>query len=61
MDAAISQNNSALAIIVRDAHGFVLKAWSKILPKRSFLFAETEAILWALQLAKSEERDHFGK
>ena len=55
MDAAISQNNSALAIIVRDAHGFVLKAWSKILPKRSPLSAETEAILWALQLAKSEE------
>ena len=54
MDAAISQNNSALAVIARDAHGFVLKAWSKILPKKSPLSAETEAILWALQLAKSE-------
>ena len=54
VDAAISQNNSALTIIARDAHGFVLKAWSKILPKRSPLCVETEAILWALQLAKSE-------
>ena len=54
VDAAISQNNSALTIIARDAHGFVLKAWSKILPKRSPLSVETEAILWALQLAKSE-------
>ena len=54
VDAAISQNNSALAVITRDAHGFVLKAWSKILPKRSPLSAETETILWALQLAKSE-------
>ena len=54
VDAAISQNNSALAVIARDAHGFVLKAWSKILPKKSPLSAETEAILWALQLAKSE-------
>ena len=43
-----------LTIIARDAHGFVLKAWSKILPKKSPLSAETEAILWALQLAKSE-------
>ena len=54
VDAAISQNNSALAVIARDAHGCVLKAWSKILPKRSPLSAEIEAILWALQLAKSE-------
>ncbi|KAL0016598.1 hypothetical protein SO802_003667 [Lithocarpus litseifolius] len=35
VNAAIAQNNSALAVVARNEHGTVLKAWSKILPKRS--------------------------
>ena len=49
-----AQNNSALAVIARNEHGTILKAWSKILPKRSPIATETEAILWALHLARGE-------
>ena len=52
--AAIAQNNLDLAVVARKEHGTVLKAWSKILPKRSPIAAETEAILWALHLARGE-------
>ena len=54
MDAAIPQNNSTLAVVARNEHGTVQKAWSKILPKRSPIAAKTEAILWALHLARGE-------
>ena len=54
VDASIAQNNSALAVVARNEHGTVLKARSKILPKRSPIAAETEAILWALHLARGE-------
>ncbi|KAL0006983.1 hypothetical protein SO802_008485 [Lithocarpus litseifolius] len=54
VDAAIAQNNSALAVVARNNHGLVVKAWSKTLPKRSPIVAETEAILWALHLARGE-------
>ena len=52
--AAIAQNTSALAVVARNEQGVVLKAWSKIMPKRSPIAIEAEAILWALQLAKGE-------
>ena len=54
VDASIAQNNSALAVVARNEHGTVLKARSKILPKRSPIAAETEAILWVLHLARGE-------
>ena len=54
VDAAIAQNNSAIAVVARNENGYVLKAWSKLLPKRSPIVAETEAILWALHLARGE-------
>nr|POF26873.1 hypothetical protein CFP56_45607 [Quercus suber] len=63
VDAAIAQNNSALAVVAKNEHGTVLKAWSKILPKRSPIAAKTEAILWALHLARGENWGgyHCGK
>ena len=54
VDAAISLSNTALAVVARNEHGAVLKVWAKIMPKSSPLVAETEVILWALQLAKEE-------
>ena len=54
VDAAIAQNTSALAVVAKNEQGAVLKGWSKIMPKRSPIAAEAEAILWALHLAKGE-------
>ena len=54
VDAAIIQNNSAIAVVARNDHEVVLKAWSKLLPKRAPIAAESEAILWALHLARGE-------
>ena len=33
VDAAIAQNNLAIAVVARNENGYVLKAWSKLLPK----------------------------
>ena len=54
VDAAIAQNSLAIAVVARNEQGAVLMAWSKMLPKRSPITAEAEAILWALHLAKGE-------
>ena len=54
VDAAIAQNNSAIAVVARNDHGVVLKARSKLLPKRAPIAAESEAILWDLHLARRE-------
>ena len=54
VDAAIAQNSSAIAVVARNEQGAVLMARSKMLPKRSPITAEAEAILWALHLAKGE-------
>ena len=54
VNATIFLSNTALAVVVRNEHGAMLKVWAKIMPKFSPLVAEIEAILWALQLAKGE-------
>ena len=55
VDAAIAQNTSALAVVARNEQGAVLMAWSKIMPKRSPIATEAEAILWALHLANGKK------
>ena len=54
VDAAIAQNNSAIVVVARNDHGVVLKAWSRLLPKRAPIAAKSEAILWALHLVRGE-------
>lgn len=41
-------------MVARNEQGSVLKAWSKIMSKRSPIAAETGAILWPLHLARGE-------
>ena len=41
-------------MVARNDHRVVLKAWSKLLPKRAPIAAKSEAILWALHLARGE-------
>ena len=55
VDAAIAQNTSALAVVAKNEQGAVLMAWSKIMPKRSPIATEAEAILWALHLANGKK------
>jgi ribonuclease HI len=41
-------------VIARDNYGEILKAWSKIIPTEDPLVAKASAILWAMEIAKSE-------
>ncbi|KAL0015241.1 hypothetical protein SO802_002310 [Lithocarpus litseifolius] len=54
VDAALSANKAAFAAVARNHLGEVVKVWARILPSRPPLQAETEALLWAVQLAKRE-------
>ena len=54
MDAAVCPNFSSIAVVARDATGFLLFAWIKHIDVVDPEVAEATAILWAVQLAKLE-------
>jgi ribonuclease HI len=54
-DAAVRSCSSTIAVIARDNHGHIRKAWTSIVPTVDPDIAEALAIKWALQLAKAED------
>ena len=48
VNAAISTSKAAFAVVTRDYLGAVVKIWARILPTRSPVQAEIEALLWAV-------------
>ena len=58
VDAAISSSQAAIAVVPRDHRGVPIKIWARLTKKTSPLQAETEALLWAIQLAKVEKWSH---
>jgi hypothetical protein len=57
VDAATTSTASWLAVVARNGEGKLLLWWAKGIPLCDPLFAEAkaEAVLWALQLALSEQ------
>lgn len=58
-DAALSSSKSALAVIVRDPRGTIIKVWVRLAPKLTPLQVEAMALLWAVQLASFENWTHI--
>ena len=58
VDAAISTSHACLAAVARDHHGVPLKILARITKVASPLLAESEALLWAVQLAIREGWNH---
>ena len=54
VDAACSSDSSWLAVVARDDQGSILKGWTKVFHSCEAVVAEAESILWAVQIAKSE-------
>ena len=54
VDAACSSDSSWLAVVARDDQGSILKGWTKAFRSCEAVVAEAEAILWAVQIARSE-------
>jgi ribonuclease HI len=54
VDAACSSDSSWLAVVARDDQGSILKGWTKVFCSCEAVVAEAKAILWAVQIAKSE-------
>jgi ribonuclease HI len=53
VDAAVANSRTTLAVVARNEHGNIVKAWAKEHMAGDALFAEASAFLWALQLAKN--------
>uniref|UniRef100_A0A2N9I5P8 Reverse transcriptase domain-containing protein n=1 Tax=Fagus sylvatica TaxID=28930 RepID=A0A2N9I5P8_FAGSY len=58
-DAAVRTSFSTIAVVARDANGFIHSAWSKHIEVIDPEVAEPSAILWAIQLAKLEDFQNF--
>ena len=58
VDAAISDSQATIAVISRDRFGVPIKIWARSIKKSTPLQTETEALLWAVQLAKAEKWSH---
>jgi ribonuclease HI len=54
VDAACSSNSSWLAVVAGDDQDSILKGWTKVFRSCEAVVAEAEAILWAVQIAKSK-------
>ena len=54
VDAALSTTHASLAVVARDHLGVPIKIWARIIKVTSPLLAESEALLWATQLAAKE-------
>nr|POF06361.1 hypothetical protein CFP56_59424 [Quercus suber] len=59
LDAAVSENVTALAVVARNKNGEVLIVWAKKHEWCSPLQAEAAAVLWAIWLALSENWQHI--
>ena len=55
----LSKNVIALTVVARNKKGKVLKVWAKMHEWCSPLQAEATAMLWAIQLALSENWQHI--
>ena len=59
VDTAVSENFTALVVVAKNKDGEVLKVSTKVHEWCSPLQAEVETILWTIQLALSENRQHI--
>jgi hypothetical protein len=53
-DAAVKDSYLAIAVIARDAYGFIIKAWALCVDTADPVIVEAQAIKWALELVKLE-------
>ena len=58
VDAATSNNSAAIAVVARNHLGVPVKVWARSIKLTTPLQAETEALLWAMQLARIEKWNH---
>ena len=58
VDAATSNNSTAIAVVARNHLGVPVKVWVRSIKLTTPLQAETEALLWAMQLARIEKWNH---
>jgi hypothetical protein len=50
----VKPNSTSIAVVARDANGYVLKAWARCVDMDDPVIAEAFAIKWVLELAKEE-------
>ena len=54
IDATVSKEKVALAVVARDEKGLILRCWAKLIDGCDPLVAEASALVWALQSAYEE-------